>query len=125
MVGLLVAGGVVALIVATVAYLQLRGVDPGPMLELVTQLVGAVSAFSVLLLQLATRRTQTKVERNTGVIVPERIDELSRNTKDLADATWEILHELPPRVQSPQPEAYPLTRPAPHAGHGAAPPEGR
>jgi hypothetical protein len=64
--GLLVAGVVVLSVVAAVAYLAARGVDPDPLLRLVASLVAAVGSLGTLALQLTTRATTAKVERNTG-----------------------------------------------------------
>lgn len=68
---LLVAGVVVVVITAGVVYLTAAGRDPGPMLQLVTQLVAAVGAVGSVVLQLAGRRTVAKVERNTGLLAGE------------------------------------------------------
>jgi hypothetical protein len=66
--GLLVAGGLCALLIAAVAYLSARGVDPDPMLKTVGALVAAATSVGTLLLQLVNRQTVAKTERNTGVL---------------------------------------------------------
>lgn len=65
--GLLVAGGIVALLIGAVFLLQREGVDPDPMLRLIGEVVTAVSALGTLALTLANRATVAKTERNAGV----------------------------------------------------------
>jgi hypothetical protein len=101
MVGLLVAGGLVALLISVVGYLTVRGYDPAPILDLTAKLVTAVGSFGTLLLTLAARRTTTKVERNTGLLASE--------VKDIADKVYE--EPPPPR---------PLITSAPRGAHHAA-----
>lgn len=64
--GLVVGGAVVLAITAGVVFLAYAGRDPDPVLQLLTQVVAAVSALASLVLQLVGRRTATKTERNTG-----------------------------------------------------------
>jgi hypothetical protein len=101
MVALLVAGGLVALLIAVVGYLTVRGYDPAPLLDLTAKIVTAVGSFGTLLLTLASRRTTTKVERNTGLIANE--------LRDVADKVYE------------EPGApAPLITSAPRGAHAAA-----
>lgn len=67
--GIIVAGLVVLAVSGGVVYLTAIGRDPGPVLQLVTQLVAAVGAVGSLVLQLVGRRTASKTERNTGAVV--------------------------------------------------------
>lgn len=66
MVGLTVGGVVCLAVVAAVAYLAARGVDPDPVLRLVASLVAAAGSLGTLLLQLVTRSTTAKTERQAG-----------------------------------------------------------
>jgi len=101
MVALLVAGGLVALLIAVVGYLTVRGYDPAPLLDLTAKIVTAVGSFGTLLLTLVARRTVTKVERNTGVLAAEQAA--------IADKLYE---------QPSPPE--PLVTSAPRGAHAAA-----
>lgn len=65
---LVTSGLVIAAVVAAVAYLAARGVDPDPMIRLVSEIATATSALGALILQLVGRITVTKVERNTGAL---------------------------------------------------------
>jgi hypothetical protein len=88
---LLLCGTLVVLAgIGSVAYLTARGIDPDPMLKLAGELLAAVSGTVSLVLQLANRRTTTKVERNTG---------------RLEAAVWDV-HDALPR---PSRHAYPET----------------
>jgi hypothetical protein len=61
--------GITACVVAlSVAYLTARGIDPDPMLKLVTTTVGALGSLGTFVLQLVNRSTTAKVERNTGML---------------------------------------------------------
>lgn len=64
--GMLVLGALVALLIVAVGYLSVRGVDPAPMVKTVGALVAGASSLVTLLVQLATRSTVAKTERNTG-----------------------------------------------------------
>ena len=66
--GILTLGLVVAVVAVSVAYLTARGIDPQPMLQLVAGCATGVGTLGTLVLQLSGRSTQTKVERNTGVL---------------------------------------------------------
>lgn len=73
----IVAGSVVVLGVAgLVAYLSVRGVDAGPLVQLATAVLAAIGSLGTLVLQLVTRRTQTKVERSTGKLAAAVADQL-------------------------------------------------
>jgi len=77
---LIVAGTVVVLaVLAAVTYLTARGFDAQPVVQLTGTLVAAAASAGTFLLNLAGRRTQTKVERNTGVLgrgVVQLVDQL-------------------------------------------------
>ena len=64
--GIIVVGLVVAVVAAGVTYLTARGIDPDPMLKLVTTLAAALGSLGNFVLLLAGRTPQAKVERNTG-----------------------------------------------------------
>jgi hypothetical protein len=81
-----VGGGLVALLLAAVAYLTARGIDPAPMVTTVGVLVAAAGTLGNLVLQLASRSTTTKVERNTGV---------------LASAVYDVADAMPRPVAAP------------------------
>ena len=86
--------GLVALALAAVTYLSARGVDPNPTLKLVGQLGSGAAGVVSLFLQLANRKTVTKVERNTGLI-PTR--------DEIADAVVDRVAAMPP-LDPPAPE---------------------
>jgi hypothetical protein len=73
-VGLLVGGGLVALLIATVAWLAARGVDPAPILKTVGALVAGATSLVTLIVQLASRQTVAKTEANTGQLKAAVID---------------------------------------------------
>lgn len=62
----LVAGGLVALVVVLVALLTVRGFDPAPIVQLAGTLAGSAFAFGTFVVQLVTRKTTAKVEREAG-----------------------------------------------------------
>lgn len=84
-VGIVVIGGLVALTIVATGYLSLRGIDPDPMIRLVMDVSGNASAFIVLLLTLIKRKTDTKVERNTGELANDLAD-AKAELRDIADA---------------------------------------
>jgi hypothetical protein len=79
---LILAGTVVCLgVLGAVTYLTARGFDPQPVVQLTGTLVAAVTSLGTFVVQLVTRRTTTKVERNTGQLanaVVDTLDELDR-----------------------------------------------
>lgn len=89
--GILTAGVVLVAVVAAVAWLTDRGLDPDPMLKLVAQVGSGLAGVLSLLLQLVNRRTVTKTERNTGV---------------LASAVYDVADAMPKPVPR---HAYPET----------------
>jgi hypothetical protein len=99
-VGILVVGGLVAMTIAGVTYMQVRGIDPDPMIRMVMEIGGSASAFLTLLLTLISRKTATKIERNTG--------QLASETAAIADRVYE----------DPAPPA-PLITSAPRGQHHA------
>lgn len=67
LVALVLAAAVVVLgVLASVTYVTVRGFDPQPVVQLAGTLVAAASALGTFVVQLISRRTVTKVERQTG-----------------------------------------------------------
>lgn len=64
----IVAGIVACVLAASVAYLTARGIDPDPMIKLVTTTLAALGSLATFVMQLVNRSTTAKVERNTGLI---------------------------------------------------------
>lgn len=117
-VGILTLGALLALVVAAVTLLTVRGYDPGPVVHLAVQATGAAGAVLTAVLQLASRRTTTKVERNTGVLgrdVADALSELEESRGRHAPAQAEGPAPVSPRAQS---------RPS-HSASGGHGPEGR
>lgn len=99
--GLLVACVIALALIATTAWLSSKGIDSGPVLDLITQIVTAVSALGALVLNLANRASTAKTERNTGV--------LATHTDALASAVYEVADAMPkpaPRHASAADTAY-------------------
>jgi hypothetical protein len=66
---LILAGTLVVLaVLGCVTYLTARGFDPEPVVQLVGTLVAAATGTGTFLLSLVKRKTDTKVERNVGVL---------------------------------------------------------
>lgn len=92
---LLVGALVVLAAMASVTYLAARGINPDPMLRVVSDIATAVGAIGTLLLQLVGRRTVTKIERNTGLL-PAKVEDVASKVED---ALWVDQHgtqQLPP-----------------------------
>lgn len=68
--GLVLAVVLVLAVLACVTYLAAIGRDPAPVVQLVAALVGGVTGLGSLGLQLAGRRTVTKIERHVGLAGP-------------------------------------------------------
>lgn len=68
--GMAFATLILCVIVAAVAFLTWQGFDPAPVVQLVANLVAALTGTGVLGLQLAQRATTTRVERKVGRLVP-------------------------------------------------------
>lgn len=64
--GMFLATVLVLAVIGSVTWLAAQGRDPDPMLRLVAQAVAAVGSVGTFLLQLTSRRTTAKVERQTG-----------------------------------------------------------
>jgi hypothetical protein len=64
----IVAGIVACVLAASVAYLTARGIDPDPMIKLVTTTLAALGSLATFVMQLVNRSTTAKVERNTGLL---------------------------------------------------------
>lgn len=69
--GIFTLGLVVLGIAAGLVWLTSQGIDPGPVLDSITRVVGSVGTLAVLALQLATRQTTAKAERNSGAAANE------------------------------------------------------
>lgn len=102
-VGIVVVGGLVGLTIVATGYLSLRGIDPDPMIRLVMDVSGNASAFIVLLLTLIKRKTDTKVERNTGELGNE-LSAVKAELRDIADALY---------TPQPEPATMAAYRPPP------------
>ncbi len=94
---LIVTAVLVAVLAGYCAWLMSRGIDPAPLVDLVTKIGTATAALGTLLLQLFGRTTQAKVERNTGV--------LAGYVSDLADqvAAQPVPAATPPGAVTPAP----------------------
>lgn len=90
---LIIGGQLVAVVLASVAYLAARGVDPGPLVNLVPILVTAATSLGGFVLTLAGRSTAAKTERNTGTL-PGVITEA---------VTGAVTAALPPAPPTPDP----------------------
>lgn len=109
----LTGGTLVALLISAVAWLSARGVDPDPMVKTVGALVAGAGSLGTLLLQLASRQTVAKTERNTGL--------LAGALHDVAD----VLDTVRPAPPAPQTQVT-ASRPPVRSRHaypetGAAP----
>jgi hypothetical protein len=101
-------GAIVLATIGAIVWLSTHGVDPGPTIKFVLAIGGAVGGTTgplTLILQLASRSTTAKVERNTGV---------------LASAVYDVADAMPrPVARHAAPDSL-------LAMQGAAPaPEGR
>lgn len=80
----IVCGSLVVLgVAALVAYMTARGIDTGPVVQLATSAAGGLVSLGTLTLQLVGRRTQTRTDRNTGLLasaVAGQLDEDGRPT---------------------------------------------
>jgi hypothetical protein len=89
-----IVGGVVACVLAaSVAYLTARGIDPDPMIKLVTTTLAALGSLATFVMQLVNRSTTAKVERNTGTL-PDVITDA---------VTGAVTAALPPAPPAPDP----------------------
>jgi hypothetical protein len=108
MVGLVMGTVAVLGIVGMVGYLTARGYDPAPVVTLVANLTAAAGALGSVLLQLIGRKTQTRIERHTGLL-PAKVDEVATKVEE---ALWVDTHANPlPPV--PPPVTNRLTAPHP------------
>ena len=100
MVFLVVAGLVVVAVFGAVTYMTVRGYDPAPVVDLVATLVAAVGSLGTLVATLTSRKTTTKVERNTGLQARElmnlndRLNDPGRH--HYPDTTYQTGRSLPP-----------------------------
>lgn len=67
-VALFVIGFVIVVVALSVAYLTARGIDPNPMIKLVSTVGAGLFSLGTFILQLVGRPTAAKTERNTGVL---------------------------------------------------------
>jgi hypothetical protein len=101
----IVVGGLIVAVVATsVAYLTAQGIDPAPMLKLVATAGTGLLALLNVMLTIAGRTTQTKTERNTGV--------LAGNAASVAGTVYEIADHLAAQ-QRPAPSTTSQLPPVP------------
>lgn len=130
-------GAIVVLgLVLAVTYLTARGYDPQPVVQLAGTAVAALAAVGTFVQNLATRRTTTKVERNTGTLaagVVQVVDQLEhergRHAAPAADPPPPALEEpeedlvvpIPGRVSATQPHPFYSRLRPPDLEHGAAP----
>lgn len=101
---IVVAGTVIAVVAAGMAYLTAQGYSPDPMLKYVGLLgTGLITGIN-LLLTVAGRTTATKTERNTGVLAGS-VASVASTVYDVADhivaqqsapVTSAAQHSLPP-----------------------------
>lgn len=91
-VGIITVGLVVLGTAGLVTWLAARGVDPAPVLDLTAKIATAAGSLGTLALQLVSRRTVAKTERNTGL---------------LANAVYDVADAMP-RPVVPR-HAYPET----------------
>jgi hypothetical protein len=122
-VALILAAVVVVLAaLASVTYLAARGIDPAPTLKLAGGIgTGVLTAINTLL-TLSQRRTTTKVERNTGKVVPVLEDLTAAIDKRTRAAPPPPVPPAAPRVPAVAPPSgraahrYPDTGAAPLRG---------
>jgi hypothetical protein len=93
---LAVLAGLVS-VIAAAAYLTSIGKDPGPMYDFVVTSIGGLTGSASLVLQLANRKTNTKTERNTGLIASQ-VPVLAQRQDQLAAAVEDALYEPAPTV---------------------------
>jgi len=104
MVGLVMGTVIVLSIVGVVGYLTARGYDPAPIVTLTANLVGAAGGLGTLIVQLVTRKTQARIEKNTGTL-PARVEEVADKVEQ---ALWVDVHgtqqlpAVPPPVRETQ-----------------------
>lgn len=94
--GIITIGFVTLGIGAGIVFLQYKGIDPKPVLDLVTQVITAAGALGTLVLTIANRATVAKTERNTGILANEQYD----MRKTLEDRTL-ISSNIPPVPKGP------------------------
>jgi hypothetical protein len=90
---IIVGGLIVAVVAASVAYLTAQGIDPSPMVKLVATAGTGLAALLNVALTIASRTTQTKTERNTGV--------LAGNAASVAGTVYEIADHLAAQRSAP------------------------
>jgi hypothetical protein len=112
MVGLVMGTVVVLAIVGVVGYLTARGYDPAPIVTLTANLIGAVGGLGTLVVQLVTRKTTARIERNTGLL-PGQVEQVASKV-DAALWVDEQRTELQPPALPPVPPPV-TTRPHPFA----------
>ena len=95
-------------VVASITYLTARGLDPDPMVELVAKVATAVGSLGTLALQLVSRSTTAKVERNTGVLAT-KVDETAAKVDQalwLDETHTQALPPVPPPVRPTAPHPF-------------------
>ena len=113
MVGLVMGTLVVLAIVGVVGYLTARGYDPAPIVTLTANLIGAVGGLGTLIVQLVTRKTTARIERNTGLL-PAQVEQVATNVDA---ALWvdeqphtQALPPVPPVVRHTERHPFPGAR---------------
>lgn len=95
----IVGGFVLAVVAASVAYLTARGIDPDPMLKLVSTVAAALGSLGTFVMTLINRSTTAKAERNSGLAPAVIADHVSNALPPLvADA---VASALPPAPAIP------------------------
>jgi phosphotransferase system glucose/maltose/N-acetylglucosamine-specific IIC component len=99
---IVVSGLILAVVAASVAYLTAQGLDPSPMLKLVTTAGTGLLALLNIVLTISGRTTATKTERNTGI--------LAAGLPEVASTVYDVADHLAARAN---PAAPPMTSAAP------------
>lgn len=115
----LVMGTVVVLsIVAVTGYLTARGYDPAPIVTLTANLLGAVGGLGTLVVQLVTRKTTTRIERNTGLL-PAQVEQVATKVDQalwLDEQHTTALPPVPPPVRNTERHPFATNRGGPGGG---------
>lgn len=96
---LLVAGLLVGLTIASVAWLTVRGLDPEPVFKLAGLAVTSASALGGFILQLVNRVTIAKTEIQAGVAA-SAVRQQNEHLQTLTGALYEVQDALPRPVRA-------------------------
>jgi len=119
MVFLVVAATVVIAVFGAVTYLTVRGYDPAPVVDLVATLVAAAGSLMTAVLTLMSRKTTSKVERNTGLQARELMNLNDRLSDPAPRHAYPETSYTPGRSLPPVPVADSGTAPAANGRLGA------